>query len=114
MPPGVRAQAPQQTLTLEEAFQTALKAAPSLTRLERQAAAAAQRVRQAQAGWLPSVAIAATATDGPAGAPAFGVQGLAGDPLKKHYGAGLNVVQPLFDFGRTAHLVAAREALFRA
>ena len=63
---------------------------------------------------MPSVAIVAFATDGPTGAPAFGVQGIAGDPLKKHYGAGVNVVQTLFDFGRTDHMVAARTALLRA
>src|SRR5262249_10846478 len=84
------------TLTLEDAMRRAVKSAPSIAKLQHLAGAAAELVRQARAGTLPSVAAVASATDGPTGAPAFGVTGIAGDPLKKHYGAGLNIVQTLF------------------
>lgn len=103
-----------QPLTLPLAMQRAIRNHPSISRLSHLAGAAAERVREARAGLMPYVAVVASATDGPTGAPAFGVQGIAGDPLKKHYGGGVNVVQTLFDFGRTGHLVAARTALLRA
>lgn len=108
---------PPQTLTLDEALQRAVKAAPSVSHFEHLSAAASERVREAQSGLMPSLAIQGAATDGPAGAPAFGspgLQGLAGDPLKKHFGGGLNVLLPLYDFGRTQHLVGARRALLEA
>jgi outer membrane protein len=113
LPAAAVAQTPP-PLSLPQAMQRALRGNPSLARLSHLAGAASERVREARAGWMPSVAIVASATDGPTGAPAFGVTGIAGDPLKKHYGAGVNVVQTLFDFGRTGHLVAARTALLRA
>ncbi len=97
-----------QSLTLDDALQTALKGHPSLARAAYQTGAARARVRQAGAGMMPNIAIQGAATDGPAGAPAFGLQGLSGDPLKKHFGSGINLVQPVYDFGRTDHLVAAR------
>jgi outer membrane protein len=76
----------------------------------------------------PSVVLQGSATDGPLGAPAFGplgnplvngtpalnLQGLAGDPVKKQFGAGLTASLPLFDFGRTQHAVAARRESLRA
>ncbi|HLK56927.1 MAG TPA: TolC family protein [Chthonomonadaceae bacterium] len=124
----VSAQESAQKLTLEQAFQIALKQHPSLKRVEAQVGAADARVREAQAGWMPTLVLQGTATDGPSGAPAFGpigipanygapplsVEGLAGDPLKKQFGGGLTVTQTLFDFGRTEHLVAARTELLRA
>ena len=48
------------------------------------------------------------------GAPPLSVQGLAGDPVKKQFGAGLNITQTLLDFGRTQYLTAARRGLFQA
>src|SRR2546421_11918748 len=80
-------------LTLENAFRRALRQNPSVARADSLAAAAAQRVREARAGWMPSLAIQASATNGPTGAPAIGLQGIAGDPLKKHYGSRLNLIQ---------------------
>jgi outer membrane protein len=124
----VAAQEAPPKLTLEQALQRALKQHPSLARTEAQAEAAHTRIRQAQAGMMPSVVLQGVATDGPLGAPAFGplgnpanfgalplsVQGLMGDPLKKQFAGGLNITQTLFDFGRTQHLVAARRGLFQA
>ncbi len=115
-------------LSLEQAVQLALRQHPSLQRTEAQVGAAAARARQARAGMLPTVTLQGTATDGPLGAPAFGplgspanfgapalsVQGLAGDPVKKQFGGGLNITQTLVDFGRTQYLVAARQSLLHA
>src|SRR5436309_2676234 len=98
-------------LPLEEASWIALRNHPAIVRAGRLTAAARERIRQARAGMMPNASLQAAATDGPAGAPAFGLQGIVGDPLKKHYGSGLNVTQTLFDFGRTDHLVAARKLL---
>lgn len=111
------AQQPSRSLTLQEAIRTALKQSPALARSAHDALAAADRVREAQAGSMPSLAIQGAATNGPAGAPAFGppgLQGMAADPLKKHYAGGLNLLLPLYDFGRTQHLVGARRALLEA
>jgi len=115
-------------LTLEQAFERAIKQHPSLARTEAQTAAIRARVHQAEAGMLPTITLQGVATDGPQGAPAFGpignpanfggvplsVQGLAGDPLKKQFAGGVNISQTLYDFGRTQHLVAARRELFQA
>jgi outer membrane protein len=109
-------------LSLEQAYQAALKQHPSLQRTDAQIGAASARIRQAQAGMMPSFVLQGVATDGPLGAPTFGpignpaiygapplsVQGMAGDPVKRQFGGGLNITQTLFDFGRTHHLVAAR------
>ena len=129
MPSGpARAQDTAPRLTLERALQLALKQHPSLQRTDSQVGAAAARARQAQAGMMPTVTLQGTATDGPLGAPAFGplgnpanfgappssVQGLAGDPVKKQFGGGLNITQTLLDFGRTQHLTAARRELLHA
>ncbi|HLK59163.1 MAG TPA: TolC family protein [Chthonomonadaceae bacterium] len=111
--PAVAQDAPRK-LTLEEAMRTALKQSPALQQTTHQAAAAGARVRQAQAGFLPTLSVQSSATDGPLGAPPLGLQGLAGDPLKKHYGTSLNLIQSLYDFGRTQHLVAARQSLLQA
>jgi outer membrane protein len=104
-------------LRLPDAIQAALKQSPSIARALHLANAASEQIQEAEAGLMPSLAVQGAATNGPLGAPAFGppgVQGLAADPLKKHYGAGLNVLLTLYDFGRTQHLVGARRALLEA
>lgn len=127
-PAGLQAQENLPHLSLEQAYANALKQHPSLVRAQAQVNAAGARARQAEAGMLPTVTLQGTATDGPLGAPAFGplgnpafygapplsVQGMAGDPVKKQFGGGLNITQTLLDFGRTQHLVAARRELMRA
>lgn len=123
--PSTSGQEPLRKLTLQEALETALAHHPSLVRANAQVGIAGARVQQAQAGMLPIIVVQGVATDGPLGAPAFGpignpaiygalplsVQGLAGDPVKKQFGGGLNINQTLLDFGRTQHLVAARREL---
>src|SRR5207249_4390576 len=96
-------------LSLEVALQRALKGQPALDRAHDLTGAAAARVGQARSGFMPSLEFQGAATNGPAGAPAFGLRGLAGDPLKKHYGSGLNLFYTLYDFGRTEHLVSSRK-----
>jgi outer membrane protein len=125
---GVTAQETSNTLTLDQAFAAALKQHPTLLQADAQIGAARSRMGQAHAGMMPSLVLQGTATNGPLGAPAFGaignpalygapplsVQGMAGDPIKKQFGGGLNITQTLFDFGRTQHLVAARRGLLFA
>lgn len=96
-------------LSLDEALQRALQRHPALARSHDLTGAAAARVEQARAGLMPSLEFQGAATNGPLGAPAFGLRGLAGDPIKKHYGSGLNLFYTLYDFGRTEHLVSSRK-----
>jgi outer membrane protein len=122
------AQTPLPRLTLDQALQAALKQHPSLQRTDAQTTVLGARVRQAQSGRMPSLVLQGAASDGPLGAPAFGplgnpalngtpplnLQGLAGDPVKKQFGGSMTVTLPLFDFGRTQHLVAARRGQVQA
>jgi len=39
---------------------------------------------------------------------------MAGDPVKKQFGGGLNITQTILDFGRTQHLVSARTGLLHS
>jgi outer membrane protein len=111
------AQQPAPSLSLSDAVHIALGRHPAIVKATHTAAAAAARIREAQAGNMPTLELQAAATTGPTGAPAFGppgLQGIVGDPLKSHYAAALNILWPLYDFGRTQHLVAARQELLRA
>src|SRR5205085_2935722 len=101
-------------LTLSAAVEEALRQRPLLEEDRERMAAARARITQARAGLLPRVDIQESVTDGPVGAPALGLGGLVGTPLKKHTGASLNLVQTLLDFGRTHNTVRARRAQARA
>jgi outer membrane protein len=118
-----QADTPKTKLSLSDAMRTALKQRPILQRDEALIGAAGARVEQARSGLRPTVSLQGVATNGPLGAPAFGplnnpglnavaplgLSGMAGDPVKKQFGGGLNLAQPLFDFGRTENLVASRK-----
>ncbi len=97
-------------LTLSSAIEEALLHRPLLAADTDRVGAARARVSQARAGFLPRVDIQASATDGPLGAPAMGLGGLVGTPIKKHTGGSLNVIQTLLDFGRTQNTVRSRRA----
>jgi outer membrane protein len=97
-------------LTLSEAVQQALRDRPLLHGDEERIGAAQARVTQARAPLLPRVDLQASATDGPLGAPALGLGGLVGTPIKKHTGGSLNLVQTLLDFGRSHNTIRARRA----
>ena len=123
-----RAGAEPPALSLAAARERALKQHASLLLSEAQTGAAQAREQSARSGSLPNIAIQGAASDGPSGAPVFGslgnpaafgalpysLQGLAGDPLKKQFGIGLNISQNLFDSGRTHNLTAAKIDLYRA
>lgn len=109
-----RPQSSMAKLTLPVAMKAALAKHPVLRRAEHLTGAARERVREAQSGMMPSLSVQSTATNGPLGAPAMGLMGLAGDPIKKHYGTGLNLILPIYDFGRTQHLAASRSMLANA
>src|SRR5262249_28927458 len=67
---------------------------------EARTGAARARVTQARSALLPRVDAQGSITDGPVGAPPLGLGGVVGTPNKSHYGASLNLVQTLLDFGR--------------
>lgn len=112
-------------LSLEDACRMALLQQPSLEFAKSQQMIAHSRVLQAKSGLLPSVNIQGVATAGLSagtsagsfgnsafyGTPTVGLQGITADPLKSQYASSLNIVQPVFDFGRTSHLIAARHEL---
>ncbi len=106
--------AQSQKLTLDEAVKTALKQHPSLRRLDSLTQAARARATAAKSGALPFVDFGASATTGPSGSPAMGLRGLAGTPLKSHYGGSVNVTQLLYDFGKVKHGAHRAEALVEA
>ncbi|WP_309706837.1 TolC family protein [Armatimonas sp.] len=109
-------------LTLTQARQRAVERHAQLARAKSQVQQAQTRVTQAQAAEKPSVFFQAVASRGPTGAPAFGplnnpglsgvppqgLAGIAGDPLKKQFGASLNLQQTFLDGGRTKDIVASR------
>jgi outer membrane protein len=109
-------------LLLAQARQRALEHHAQLARSRSQAQQAQARITQAQAAEHPTVFLQAMVSRGPTGAPAFGplnnpglngvppqgLAGLAGDPIKKQFGASLNLQQTLLDGGRTKDLVASR------
>jgi outer membrane protein TolC len=100
-------------LSLEEALAIALKQHPSLQRFENLSLAARARVDQARAGFRPLIDFGASVTTGVSGAP-LGLRGIAGSPLKSHYGGSVNASQILGDFGKTQHLVGRSQSLFEA
>jgi outer membrane protein len=116
------------SLSIEAAVSLALKQHPALIRAQEQVEVARERKRQAASGQQPTIAIQAMASDGPLGAPVFGplnnpalngvppigLNGLTADPVKRQFGASLNVQHTLLDFGRTRHLVTSRQGLIAA
>lgn len=115
-------------LTLDAAMKTALNQHALLKKAEAQRAVAEARTQQARSGQQPALSLQGVASKGPTGAPAFGplnnpslngvpplgVSGMAGDPVKKQFGGGLNLTQNLYDAGRTHYLTASRGALVDA
>lgn len=97
-------------LSLPQAIRQALRQRPLLEAEEQRIGAAAARVTQARSARLPRVEFQASITDGPLGAPPLGLGGVVGTPIKKHYGASLNLTQTLIDFGRARQTVAARRS----
>jgi outer membrane protein len=109
-------------LSLEEAIAQALEHHPSLIRAKGESEIARARVGQARSGQMPMIAVQGMISNGPLGAPTFGPlnnpalngvppigpTGLTGDPVKRQFGASLNIQGTLLDFGRTRNLVDAR------
>src|SRR5207253_3237875 len=93
-PAGTAPAAPA-SLTLRGAVEEALRGRPLLAGDTERIGAARARITQAKAGLLPRLDLQGSATDGPLGAPALGLGGLVGTPIKKHTGASLNLVQTL-------------------
>lgn len=101
-------------LTLGAAEEEAQRQRPLLAADAQRVQAARARITQAKAGLLPRIDVQGSVTDGPLGAPPLGLGGVAGTPIKRHYGGSLNLVQTFLDFGRTHNLVRARREDVRA
>ena len=95
-------------LTLEGAIAAALAHHPSLT--EARAAISAEKARtgQARSGFFPQVSTSGFGKQGLSGASgALGLRGLVTSPLFRDIGASAAILQNVYDFGRTAHMVKA-------
>lgn len=121
-------QSATEKLSLSSAFERAIQFRPEVAAARAQRGAALSKLQQARSAMLPTILFQGVATDGPSGAPGFGplqnpsllgsaplgLEGLAADPLKKNFGAGITISQTLFDSWRTQHLTAARSKLLDA
>src|SRR5260370_37120436 len=104
-----QAQAKQpRRLTLDDAISTALGHHPSLTQARAAISAADARTKQARSGFFPQVSASGIAKQGLSGASgALGLRGLVTSPLLRDIAASAAILQNVFDFGRTAHMVKA-------
>src|SRR5438128_2339702 len=104
--------APPVHVTLQQAIETALRENPSVIAARHAVEEAEARVRQARAGYYPQIGFNGIAKAGLSGATnALGLVGLPASPLFRNFADSLNASQPVFDFGRTKHLVAYQRKL---
>ena len=95
-------------LTLEGAISAALAQHPSLTQARAAISAEDARTGQARSGFFPQVSTSGFAKQGLSGASgALGLRGLVTSPLFRDIGASAAILQNVYDFGRTAHMVKA-------
>ena len=99
----------EQPLTLDRAIAIALRNHPRLQAVEYEAAAAEARVQQARSSSYPQIDAGGLFKEGLGGAAAaFGLDGIAGSPFPNGAAASANIIQNLFDSGRTKHQTEAR------
>jgi outer membrane protein len=106
--PASTTRAEQQSLTLAQAEQMAIRNNPRVTVGKLLALAQHQVTREAQAAELPAVSGAITAVDAEEGSR-IGAGSLTSSRLLEHAGAGINGTQLIYDFGRTHNLVLAQK-----
>lgn len=98
-----------QSLTLDDALELAVKHHPRLIALEHEIAAANARVTQAAATGYPLLDAGGLAKQGLSGAgSAFGLDGIAGSPFPDDLATSGSLSYEFLDFGRTEHRTAAR------
>lgn len=101
-----------QRLSLDEAVRMALANHPALLRAEADVAAAEAEVKQVRANYFPQLTLSAIGKVGLSGATsALGLPGFPASPFYRNTAYSANWYQTIFDFGRTKHLVASRQAL---
>ncbi len=99
----------EQPLTLDKAIAIALRSHPRLQAVAYEAAAAEARVQQARSSSYPQIDAGGLIKEGLGGAAAaFGLDGIAGSPFPNGAAASANIIQNLFDSGRTKHQTEAR------
>ena len=98
------------TLTLDAARALALKMHPRITMAQLQALAARQNLTESRAGFLPFVAVNATAVGTGEAVTRLAAGALSNSQLYDHIGAGVTMSQLITDFGRTANLTAAAKS----
>ncbi len=110
-PVSTQPEAPQ-PLSLDEAVRVALKKHPALKQAEAAVAKAEAEVKQARANYFPQLTFSGIGKVGLSGATgALGLPGFPGSPFYRNLAYSANWYQTIFDFGRSRHLVASREAL---
>ncbi len=101
-----------QSLSLEQAIRTAIEKHPALRQAESAVAAAEAEVTWVRASYFPQVSFTGIAKAGLSGATsALVLSGFPASPFYRNLAYSANWYQNIFDFGRTKHLVALRQAL---
>ncbi|CAN5500203.1 TolC family protein [soil metagenome] len=98
------------SLTLEQAETTALANQPRMLAAQLRAHSSAERVREARAGYLPTVAFNATGVRIADTGTSTAVGGITTSALSNHFSYGGNLTQLVTDFGRTSALVGSARA----
>jgi len=101
-----------QRLSLDEATRVALQKHPAIREAEAAVAAAEAEVKLARANYFPQLSFSGIGKVGLSGAAgALGLPGFPASPFYRNAAYSSNWYQTIFDFGRTKHLVASRQAL---
>lgn len=91
-------------ITLDEAVSTALRNDPAVRAAEYELDVGAARVRQARARYFPQIGVSGLSKRGLSGAMNhLEPQGLANSPLFRNTAIGVELTQPVLDFGRNAN-----------
>jgi outer membrane protein len=111
-PPG--ATATQTTLTLAQAESIAIANQPRILAAQLRSQASAQRIREARAGLLPTVAFNATGVNVADTGTSTAAGAITTSSISNRFAYGGSLVQMVTDFGRTSALVGSERSLAEA
>jgi outer membrane protein len=103
-----------ETLTLEQAETTALASQPKMLAAQLRARSSAERVREVQAGYMPTVVFNATGAQVADTGTATAAGNLTTSSVSDRFAFGGSLTQLVTDFGRTSALVGSARATSEA
>jgi outer membrane protein len=103
--------APQTTLTLAQAESIAIANQPRILAAQLRSRASAQRIREARAGLLPTVAFNATGVNVADTGTSTAAGAITTSSISNRFAYGGSLVQMVTDFGRTSAMVASERSL---